>query len=99
MLTKEIAQVLANKGLVKLATKTVPCEPCTNKDGKGHVDYLYKKTELSVAPGVITLTRVANDAADSAYDCVNVITNTNKSCLGVVRMPGYVYTDNFSGCV
>jgi hypothetical protein len=99
LLSDEIEKVLTNKGLVKLTSSIGTAEPETNNLGMGHVDYLYKKTNLSVSEGVITLNRVSNDAGDRSYDCVNVITTTNKSCLGVVRMPGYVYTDNFSGCV
>ena len=99
LLTDEIEDVLTNKGLVKLTTSIGTAEPETNNLGLGHVDYLYKKTNLTVSDGVIKVNRVSNDAGDSSYNCVNVITTTNKSCLGPVRMPGYVYTDNFSGCV
>jgi len=97
--TGEIAEILSNKGLVKLASNIGPKEPGSNSLGEGHVDYQFKNMLLTVAPGEITLTRVANDAADTSFDCVNAITNTNRSCLGTVRIPGYVYTDNFSGCV
>jgi hypothetical protein len=99
LLSAEIENVLTNRGVVKLTTSIGVAEPETNGLGLGHVDYLYKKTNLSVSDGVITVNRVSNDAGDGSYNCVNVITTTNKSCLGPVRMPGYVYTDNFSGCV
>jgi hypothetical protein len=99
LLTDEIETVLNNKGLVKLTTSIGPAEPKSNALGSGHVDYQYKKTKLSVSDGVITINRLANDTADGLYDCVNVITNTNKACLGPVQIPGYVYTDSFSGCV
>jgi hypothetical protein len=63
------------------------------------VDYQYRNVNLTVSEGVITLTRVSNDAGDKMYNCVNVITTTNQSCLGPVRIPGYVNTADFSGCV
>ena len=99
LLSDEIEKVLTNRGLVKLTTSIGAVGPETNALGSGHVDYLYKKTNLLVTDGVITINRVSNDAGDASYNCVNVITTTNFSCLGPVRMPGYVYTDNFSGCV
>jgi hypothetical protein len=99
MLTDEIEAVIRNRGIVKLTTSIGVLGPMTNALGSGHVDYQYKCCNLTVGEGVITLNRVANDVGDSSYNRVNVITLTNHSCLGPVRVPGYVYTDNFSGCV
>lgn len=99
LLTDEIENILSNKGLVKLASSIGPSGPITNSLGSGHVDYQYKVANLTAGEGVITVTRVSNEAGDLSYNCVNVITLTNHSCLGTVRVPGYVYTDNFSGCV
>lgn len=99
LLTAQIERVLRNKGLVKLTSSIGPEGPQTNALGQGHVDYQYKTAILTAGDGVITVNRQSNDAGDGSYNCVNVITTTNQSCLGPVRMPGYVYTDNFSGCV
>lgn len=99
LLTDEIEAVLTNNGLVKHSSSVGICEPKSNALGRGHVDYSYKCSNLTVSDGVITVNRVADNSGDSSYNCVNVITTTNQSCLGPVKMPGYVYTDSFSGCV
>lgn len=98
--TDKIEAILTNKGLIKMASKIgFGHEPASNALGQGHVDYQYQNTELTVGPGVITLTRVEDKADDTTFNCVNVITNTHKSCIGAVRTPGYVFTADFSGCV
>jgi hypothetical protein len=97
--TVEIEAVIRGGGLVKLTSSIGPTGPQTNEKGKGHVDYSYKTCNLIVGEGEITLNRVSNTAEDTTFNSVNVITTTNASCLGPVRIPGYVYTDNFSGCV
>jgi hypothetical protein len=99
--TAEIESVLTNKGLVKTAsTIGFGIEPMTVAAlREGHVDYQYQNTVLTVSEGAILLTRMGDKAADTTYNWVNVITNTHKSCLGAVRVPGYVFTADFSGCV
>ena len=98
--TSKIGRILKHNGTVVITSSlTGPMEPDTNNLGSGHVKYLEKKMNLTVTDGTITLTRVSNDAADNEFNCVNIITNTNAACLGDVKIPGYVYTDSFSGCV
>jgi hypothetical protein len=101
LLTNDIQAVLSSNGLVKMTSEIGAVEPGSNAMCNGHsnMDYQYKRISLSVdlASNSITLKRVANDAA--VYNCVNVITTTNTACMGDVGLPGYVYTDNFSGCV
>ncbi len=99
LLTDEIEAVLTNNGLIKHTSSVGIREPKSNALGRGHVDYSYKCSNLTVGAGVITINRVDDKSGDSSYNCVNVITTTNQSCLGPVKMPGYVFTDNFSGCV
>lgn len=98
--TAEIETILNNNGLVK-TTSTIGygIEPASNNLGAGHVDYQYKNCNLTVGENLITISRVADKADDTSYNCVDVITNTNKACLGKVRIPGYVFTADFSGCV
>jgi hypothetical protein len=98
--TAEIESILDNKGLVKSASSIgFGVDPGSNALGEGHVDYQFKNVNLAVGEGVITLTRVGNKAADTEFNCVDVITTTNMACLGAVKIPGYVFTADFSGCV
>lgn len=96
----EIENIIRNHGLVKLTSSIgYGVEPATNALGSGHVDYQFKNCNLTVGDGLITLNRVADKADDSTFNCVDVITNTNTACLGRVKIPGYVFTADFSGCV
>lgn len=100
LLTEEIRSAITNKGLVVITTAlSKAAEPGSNAEGSGEVDYQFKRNQLTVAGDTVTLTRVANDASADTFNCVNIITNSGKACLGDVSIPGYVYTDSFSGCV
>src|SRR5579862_2468898 len=59
--------------------------------------YYKLKLEVSAADKTISLTRLANAATE--WNCVDIRTEENRAIMGVITPPGYIYTDEFSGCV
>ena len=98
LLTTEIESVLSSGGLVKFPSLSDAGRVST-ETGDMVVQNSYSKHNLTVDPGakIITITGLAEKTAD--YNCVNIQTIDSVSAIGPVKIPGYVYTGNFSGCV
>jgi len=98
LLTKQIQTVLSSGGLVRFPNMANAGRTAT-ATGDAVVQNSYSKHNLTVdtTTNTILLTGLADTAAD--YNCVNIQTIDSVSAIGPVKIPGYVYTGNFSGCV
>lgn len=99
LLTTDISTILGNKGLIKFASGTVDRGLIETDTGDQVVQNCYIKLHLTASTGdnIITMTRKDNDATDN--NCIDIRTIDSVSAIGDVKIPGYVYTGNFSGCV
>jgi len=99
LLTAEIKAILEDpNGLVNFSNPS-GVKPITTSTGDAIVENSYTKNRLTVDSDnkTITITRVAADTTDN--NCVDIHTIDAVSAIGPVKIPGYVYTGNFSGCV
>jgi len=99
LLTTSIETILGAKGLVKFARATEDSSLIETNTQDQVVKNCYSKLRLTASTGdnTITVTRVDNTATDN--NCIDIRTIDSVSAIGAVKVPGYVYTGNFSGCV
>jgi hypothetical protein len=100
LLTKEIETILKGKGLLKFPNRDLTSnQTVETATGDRGVENSYNKNNLTVDTNsnAIMITGMNKTAQDN--NCINVMTLDQVSAIGCVKVPGYVYTGNFSGCV
>ncbi|MEO3389013.1 hypothetical protein [Mesorhizobium sp. CAU 1741] len=96
----EIRKIIENKG--KISFRNNPSGRQANIS-TGITDTIvetnYTKSSLTVNVGSNEIIVARADNSNTDNNCIDVQTIDALATAGSVRMPGYVYTGNFSGCV
>jgi hypothetical protein len=97
LLTDEIADALNAGGLIKFPKMQGQTGLFFDVSRDQIVQDSYSCHNLTLDGNNILMTCLEEKAKE--YNCVNIQTLDQVSAIGPVKIPGYVYTGNFSGCV